>query len=648
LRVRKIEIARWRNFENVSISLADNTSLVCLVGSNGTGKTHILELISACAHHIGLSAGINIPRGNPFEDTDHDFSLEVFLARGVSTALDATFGEAADHVAWDRTLRVTSRRLANESHSTATVSAGGITDPGRSQRFARLAVERLGQSRDVHLVTLDADRAYPKKDLPAHEMAQAFETQWEDWSFTKGRSFMPSRALYDEWIKYCLAKENKAANKFYQEARRAAEENRAAPGFTDAFATYRESLREVMPHLLFAGADQEKKTILFDTSGMELRFDQLSGGEREIAFLTGQIDRFGLKNGIFLLDEPELHLNPDLVRSWVTYLSSTVQTGQVWLATHSLEAVEAAGQSATILLERNSETKKVDKVSSLTEHPVLSALSRAVGTPAFSITALRFVFIEGEEAIGERERYRRICATGPDTRFIECGDCKEVERRVNSIRAVSRAATQPIRITGVIDRDWRGDAELRTFKDQVGVLVLRVHEIENFFLHPGTVNGLAVQNGLTNFNYEERLVAACDARAGGWIIQSTLSRADAIEFSQLPAECRALAHALTWDRIATDIDGALEPISGMSGFVDEKKAKLKHRLNVFARIYERKRASENLWKVCEGKEICKVIARDLGFSDATALEKAAVTFWNSAPNKVPTEVQQLRGELEAV
>ena len=260
MRVRKIEIARWRNFENVSISLADNTSLVCLVGSNGTGKTHILELISACAHHIGLSAGINIPRGNPFEDTDHDFSLEVFLARGVSTALDATFGEAADHVAWDRTLRVTSRRLANESHSTATVSAG----------------------------------------------------------------------------------------------------------------------------------------------------------------------------------------------------------------------------------------------------------------------------------------------------------------------------------------------------------------------------------------------------AGGWIIQSTLSRADAIEFSQLPAECRALAHALTWDRIATDIDGALEPISGMSGFVDEKKAKLKHRLNVFARIYERKRASENLWKVCEGKEICKVIARDLGFSDATALEKAAVTFWNSAPNKVPTEVQQLRGELEAV
>lgn len=51
--------------------------------------------------------------------------------------------------------------------------------------------------------------------------------------------------------------------------------------------------------------------------------------------------------------EPELHLNADLVRAWVSYLKGTVKTGQIWIATHSLEAVEVAGQTATFVLERD-------------------------------------------------------------------------------------------------------------------------------------------------------------------------------------------------------------------------------------------------------------------------------------------------------
>ena len=74
-------------------------------------------------------------------------------------------------------------------------------------------------------------------------------------------------------------------------------------------------LQKVLPHVVFTGVDSKKRTLLFDTTGLELSFDQLSGGEREIAFLIGQIDRFGLRQGLFLLDEPELHLNADLIRS---------------------------------------------------------------------------------------------------------------------------------------------------------------------------------------------------------------------------------------------------------------------------------------------------------------------------------------------
>ena len=135
-------------------------------------------------------------------------------------------------------------------------------------------------------------------------------------------------------------------------------------------------------------------------------------------------------DGLHWIDEPELHLNADLIRNWVTFLTSTIETGQIWLSTHSLEAVEATGQQSTFVLERNEGTRKVDSLVRLDARPVLSALSRAVGTPAFSISRLRFVFVEGEEGIGEREQFRRLSAATEDVRFIECGSCSEVLRRV--------------------------------------------------------------------------------------------------------------------------------------------------------------------------------------------------------------------------
>jgi ABC-type thiamine transport system ATPase subunit len=637
VRVRKIEIIEWRNFRNVTIDLADDASLICLVGANGTGKSQLLELIAACAHQIGLSSGVEIPRGNPFNDSVRNFSIEFYLAPGVSEALDAPIGDHAVYASWDRTIRFDGQ--ANQPY------AGGIDDQGQSTRLAHGIISALRQSKEVHFLTLDADRAFPKRDLNTHEMVQAFETQWENSEWNKGRSFQTTRTLYDEWIKYCLAKENRAANVFFQQTRRANEDGGPAPVFEDNFRTYRASLREVMPHLLFAGADQERKAILFDTSGMELRFDQLSGGEREIAFLTGQIDRFGLKNGIFLLDEPELHLNPDLVRAWVTYLGNTVATGQVWLATHSLEAVEAAGLNATIMLERDQETKLVNSVGSLAERPVLSALSRAVGTPAFSISGIRFVFIEGEEAIGERERYRRITGMGTDTRFIECGSCGEVQRRLTAIQAIATESAQPIRIAGIIDRDWRTSATIATLTAQEGMLALPVHEVENLFLHQATLNGLAEQNGRADFDYEAALRQACDERAGGWILQSALSDESCSDISDLPGGARAFIYGKTWQQIEPDIEAVINEVANKAGFDEARTKKLVARLTTFAKIYGRKRDTDELWKVCEGKEVMKAMARALGFSDHHVLERAVTAYWDADEARLPAEVRDLRSAI---
>lgn len=328
------------------MDIGADTALVCLVGANGTGKSYTLELVGACANHLGLSRGIENPRGDPFAD-QHKFSLVMQVADGASEAIDPGLNGNTHYTAWDRTLTITSEK--SEEQNQTIIHAGGITDHQKSREFAKVVVDALRNSQNVHFVSLDSNRAYPKKTLPIHELAQAYETPWETPEWTKGRSFRATSHLYDEWIKYLLAQENNAGAHLLQGMRRAQEAKKRAPRFKDHIKNYKTAVREVLPYLVFVGVDAGARALLFDSTGTELAFDSLSGGEREIAFLIGQIDRFQLRRGLFLLDEPELHLNADLMRTWISYLSGTVETGQVWLATHSLEAVEAAGQEATFL-----------------------------------------------------------------------------------------------------------------------------------------------------------------------------------------------------------------------------------------------------------------------------------------------------------
>ena len=116
MRIRSIRIGQWRHFENIELQLDDDTALVCLVGANGTGKSHLLELIAACAHKLGLSQGVEIPRGNPFSDP-HDFSLQVYLAEGTSDSIDLNLQHKTEFAEWDRTLSISSRNGPEEGQS---------------------------------------------------------------------------------------------------------------------------------------------------------------------------------------------------------------------------------------------------------------------------------------------------------------------------------------------------------------------------------------------------------------------------------------------------------------------------------------------------------------------------------------------------
>ncbi len=645
MRIRTIKINKWRHFENIAVALDNTAPLICIVGANGTGKSHLLELIAACAHRLGLSPGIEIPRGDPFADP-HDFFLQFYLAEAVSDAIDRGLSSNPVFGLWDRTLTIRSCNIPD--NVVERIEAGGVTDERHSAQFASVVVETLRRSKDVHFLSLDADRSYPKRNLNINEVAQAYEIDWSTLEYTRGRSFKTSTTLYDEWIKYFLAQENQSGTHLIQGIRRAQKEGLPPPAFNDHFAEYAASLLKVLPHLLFTGVDSKKRTLLFDTTGLELSFNQLSGGEREIAFLVGQIDRFGLRQGIFLIDEPELHLNADLIRTWVGYLTGTVSAGQIWLATHSLEAVEAAGQHATFILERNERTRKVDSIARLDSRPVLSALSRAVGTPAFSISQLRFIFIEGEESVGERERFRKLTNVPQNVRFMECGSCNEVVRRVSTIKGLANEARTEIRIGGVVDQDFRCRAEVEELARAHGIFVLPVHEVENIFLHPQTLSFLLRQNGLENVSSTDLILGAADARAGSWIFQHAMSTTSAKALPEIQSPVKDRAKSLSWTNLSADVPNAILQIVRLSGYGACEQKTLEQILTVSVQLYASKREAPDLWKICEGKQVLNGIARAVGFADKPALISAVFALWQRDSTQVPEEVTALRSYVSAL
>jgi len=642
MRILSLHIAKWRNFRNVEICVPEDSTLVCLIGENGTGKSNILELISAAASQLGISPGIENLRGNPFAE-EHDVRLEVRLDTSLFERLPQDYIAACKNnvLQWNGIVSLSSTRTADGQHQETKI-AGGQGDASQRTQLAKMLCDLLRQEKETNYLSLDADRSYPPMQIPAHLYAEALGRDWETTQWQKNRAFVSTRTMYDEWLQYFLAMESQYATKHVREERRAAELRSARPEFVDAFKPYKEALQGVLPHLKFVGVDSQQKTLVFDSAGLELRFNNLSGGEREIAFIVGQIDRFKLRRGFLLIDEPELHLNPDLLRNWVAYLRDTIETGQVWIGTHSLEAVETAGPNATFVLERTQDTRLVEKSATLSKRPVLAVLSAAVGSPAFSLRNLRFVYIEGDRQGRERDRFFRLYGDSRFVRFIEGGGCEEIAKKVKAVRELAEHADEQLCIGGILDRDFRTDELLARQSKDSPLFVLPVHEVENYFLHPSALSVIANRSGVGT-PVTQILIDCADRFAGLWIANRAMIRLPVA--GDLHRTLRQVASELTWRVIDGNRDAALDKILSVAGTEPQETTRL---LQESADAYADLRASDNFWAHCMGKEVLGILPRELGLQSVETLEQNVLACWKDGHAQRPGELTLISKYIDSL
>ena len=638
MRIVRLSINRWRNLRDVDLEVQDQPTLVCLIGENGTGKSAVLELLSAASHHLGISQGVELPRGDPFAE-DHDLLVLAQVPTDDLLLQDETLKNEilAGGGTWAGELRLTSRR--DSAGSQTSVTAAGIPPP-HDQRIGRRVVSLLRARKETQHLHLDSDRSYPPVQIEPHRYGEIWAQDWNSPEFTRNWAFRPTRTLYEEWMKYFIGIEERSATEHITGIRRARDEGFEEPVFVDPFDSYRAALREVLPHLNFVGVEStgQRRTPIFDSAGLELSFSQLSGGEREISFLVGQTDRFKLQRGLLLIDEPELHLNPDLLRNWLAFLRDTITDGQIWIATHSLEAVEVAGPNATFVFERDRDDRIVRAPSVLAGRPVLSALSAAVGSPAFAISRLRFVYIEGDRQSRERERFFAICGEAEQNRFLDGGSCSEVLRRLDDVRSLAAASGEQLHVGAVVDRDFRSKASANQLMSEAGVHVLSCHEIENVFLQPEALEVLLERAGRSDESASSIVQEAADYHAGLWIAQRAASTLD-----EGMKPLKAAMSVLTDVRWAA-IDTEWAEISRLSTDIlsPHESDSWTQALNRARDEYRTIRDDADLYQKCLGKQALSGVATALKFRSAEALEAQVVRLWDTDEVDRPPPVIALR------
>ena len=547
---------------------------------------------------------------------------------------------------WDGSLILRSVKSESKDVQDSTaVYAGGVeSDEPLARTLADDLVRQIKARKSTQHLYLDADRSYPPVQVAHNEIGQIFEIDWSDAEYTKSFSFRPTRTLYQEWHKYFIGLEGRSANDHIADIRRSRESGDDEPVFVDPFEKYQRYVTEVLPHLTFLGVEPTgpKRTILFDSSGLELPFSKLSGGEREIAFLVGQLVRFELERGLLLIDEPELHLNPDLVRRWLAFLQARIDEGQVWIATHSLEAVEVAGQDSTIVFERDPGTRLVSNPQPLAGRPILAVLSAAVGSPAFALAALRFVFVEGERHRRERELYHLVSGRQPQNRFLEGGGCAEVLRRYQYVLELAAETDEQINVGAIVDRDFRGQDEVNELESQ-GLHVLWCLEIENLFLDPDALGHLLDQAGRSPDEAQGILRAASDRFAGLWIAEhaaaAVSTQLDVPKGYKTPLAGQSFA--FVQEHWASCVQQSSDH------FLPENRVAWEDALDQAQSEYSELRDGP-LWQGCLGKQTLGAIAPELKLSGAEALQQRVVRLWEAGTVAPSEPLVVLRAYLDGL
>ena len=294
-------------------------------------------------------------------------------------------------------------------------------------------------------------------------------------------------------------------------------------------APVQDSLMRVLPHLRFTGLGNATSdgSFYFTRDGIrEFRYESLSGGEKAVfdLLLDVHVAATELSTPLICLDEPEIHLNPDVQASVLTELMRLLPSGsQLWIATHSVGMIRRAfdisnNEPARVaFLDFGQVEGPAPDVRLKPSQPSSQLLRKAMSVALEDLARLlapEVLYICEGSQVSDRIRvwderiYRQIFRDmHPRVEFKSSGGKGELKKAAD-IASVIAPGTVILKLR---DRDdLTPDNRARLLTSDPTLRVLQRHSLESYLLDDEVLEALVADRGTRVRNAVDKLRKARD------------------------------------------------------------------------------------------------------------------------------------------
>ena len=325
-------------------------------------------------------------------------------------------------------------------------------------------------------------------------------------------------ALYNYVSKYANVKSEMAAS--YIKEILAGTAGKDASARESLSETLKELFRTFFPEKEFLGPIPTKEGMLQfpvkTADGATHDLNELSAGEKEVLYGYLRLRNSAPRYSIVLLDEPELHLNPRLIKGLTAFYHQHLGKAldnQIWLITHSdallRDAVGHEGYSV-FHMQTALQTGTDQQAKPLTAREGLQrAVIDLVGDLASYRPDAKLVIFEGEDSEFDERLVNTLFPTlVQKVNTVSAGDKRRVQGLHDVLAMALEKGEVPMKVFSIMD--WDAD-DANPIRERS--FTWDVYHIENYLLEPRFVLKIVRDLGISAYSTEEDIYEALRSSA---------------------------------------------------------------------------------------------------------------------------------------
>lgn len=256
--------------------------------------------------------------------------------------------------------------------------------------------------------------------------------------------------------------------------------------------------------------DINSSTIQYkDDDGNIRQFSELSSGEREVVILTFDIVTQNPSDCLILIDEPEVHLHPELTFRLIKALKAIGESNQYFLFTHSPDIIGNSLDTGVhfvrpkVRVPSGNQVVRVDN-ENLELFRSIPNIRETIGMVS---VGKKLLFVEGNNTSIDRNVFATIAKDAKvDVAIIPSDSCTNINNMALMCETLGKGLFG-VELHMVRDRDGLSSDQIANFsrKSNGKLAFLPFYHIENAFLSPKAIAVVAKKILLSNAPTAEQI-----------------------------------------------------------------------------------------------------------------------------------------------